>query len=120
MATRTSKHALILGSGLAGLLAARVVAETHDHVTIVDRDDVSHADTRSRRGVPQGPHAQALLARGRQVLEELFPGLTADLVADGAPIGDPVRDFRLHFGSPAPSDVAPEVWTGDAARRSAR
>jgi hypothetical protein len=39
-----------------------------------------------RRGVPQGRHAHALLARGAQILEELFPGLLADLAAAGVPV----------------------------------
>jgi 2-polyprenyl-6-methoxyphenol hydroxylase-like FAD-dependent oxidoreductase len=38
-----------------------------------------------------------LLGRGQQVLEELFPGLTAELAARGAPTGDMLRDARLHF-----------------------
>ena len=51
-----------------------------------------------RRGAPQGRHIHALLARGQQVLEELFPGLTAELVACGAPVGDVLGDARLLFG----------------------
>jgi hypothetical protein len=39
-----------------------------------------------RRGVPQGRHAHALLARGAQILEELFPGLLVDLAAAGVPV----------------------------------
>jgi 2-polyprenyl-6-methoxyphenol hydroxylase-like FAD-dependent oxidoreductase len=38
--------------------------------------------------VPQGRHAHGLLARGREALEELFPGLTDELVARGALYGD--------------------------------
>ena len=45
-----------------------------------------------RRGVPQGRHAHGLLARGREVLEELFGGLTDELVARGALHGD----IQLH------------------------
>jgi 2-polyprenyl-6-methoxyphenol hydroxylase-like FAD-dependent oxidoreductase len=96
MTSPTREHALVLGAGIAGLLAARAVAEAYDRVTVVDRDDLPDRPT-PRRGVPQGPHAHALLARGRQVLEDLFPGLTADLVADGAPAGDALGDVRLHF-----------------------
>ncbi|HEY6596018.1 MAG TPA: FAD-binding monooxygenase [Asanoa sp.] len=96
MTSPTREHALVLGAGIAGLLAARAVAEAYDRVTVVDRDDLPDRPT-PRRGVPQGPHAHALLARGRQALEELFPGLTADLVADGAPAGDVLGDVRMHF-----------------------
>ena len=37
----------------------------------------------ARRGVPQGRHAHALLARGQRILEELFPGLQQELTDSG-------------------------------------
>jgi 2-polyprenyl-6-methoxyphenol hydroxylase-like FAD-dependent oxidoreductase len=49
-------------------------------------------------GVPHGRHAHALLARGQQALEELFPGFTAELVADGVPVGDPLANGRWYLG----------------------
>ncbi|PPJ23417.1 MULTISPECIES: 2Fe-2S iron-sulfur cluster-binding protein [Nocardia] len=75
-------HAVVLGASMAGLLAARVLSETFATVTIVERDDLSVPG--DRPGVPQGRHVHALLARGQQVFEELFPGITAELLADGA------------------------------------
>jgi len=72
---------------MAGLLAARVLAESYRTVTVVDRDELP-LDPVSRRGVPQGRHQHALLARGAQILEELFPGVLAELAADGAPVWD--------------------------------
>lgn len=36
-----------------------------------------------------------VLARGQQVLEELFPGLTAELEAQGVPTGDVLADTRM-------------------------
>lgn len=82
---------------MAGLLAARVAAPHFERVTIVDRDHLSGVDS-PRKSAPQGHHIHALLARGQQILEELFPGLTADLVADGAPIGDFGTSLQWHFG----------------------
>jgi len=97
MTTPSRDHALVLGAGMAGLLAARVLAEAYDRVTIVDRDQLpDHAA--QRRGVPQGWHVHALLARGLQAMEELFAGLTADLIAHGAPSGDVLGDACLHLG----------------------
>lgn len=90
-------HAVVLGAGVAGLLAARVLAETYSEVTVLDRDALAPGVV-PRRGVPQGRHVHALLARGQIVLEELFPGLTAELVAQGAPVGDMLGDARLLFG----------------------
>ncbi|MGH9263768.1 MAG: NAD(P)/FAD-dependent oxidoreductase [Acidimicrobiales bacterium] len=86
----------MVGGGMAGLLAARVLADRYAEVTIVDRDDLPEAAV-ARRGVPQAHHAHALLARGEQVLEELFPGLTADLAAAGAVTGDVLADTRMYL-----------------------
>lgn len=96
MSEMHTKRALVLGGSMAGLLAARVLSERYDQVTIVDRDDLTR--TRGdRRGVPQGRHAHVLQGRGQQVLEELFPGLTDAMRAGGAPCGDALAEARLHF-----------------------
>jgi 2-polyprenyl-6-methoxyphenol hydroxylase-like FAD-dependent oxidoreductase len=84
-------HAVVLGASMGGLAAARVLADAYRRVTVVDRD-LLPAPGVQRRGVPQGRHAHGLLARGREVLEELFPGLTDELVARGALYGD----LQLH------------------------
>ena len=89
-------HAVVLGGSVAGLLAARVLAEAYDRVTVVDRDELSPG-ARPRRGAPQGRHIHGLLARGQQILEQLFPGFTAELAACGAPSGDVLGDARLLF-----------------------
>ncbi|WP_067677285.1 FAD-dependent monooxygenase [Nocardia miyunensis] len=75
-------HAVVLGASMAGLLTARVLSESFASVTVLERDDLSTPG--DRRGVPQGRHVHALLARGERVLAELFPGITAELLADGA------------------------------------
>jgi 2-polyprenyl-6-methoxyphenol hydroxylase-like FAD-dependent oxidoreductase len=80
-------HAVVLGASMAGLAAARVLADAYGRVSVVDRD-LLPAPGVQRRGVPQGRHAHGLLARGREALEELFPGLTDELVARGALYGD--------------------------------
>ena len=95
--TRTNKdHALVLGGGIGGLLAARVLADTYDRVTLIDRDRMPVLGEH-RRGVPQGRHVHGLLARGQQILEELFPGLTAGLVAQGALAGDLLANCRWYL-----------------------
>jgi len=38
-------------------------------------------------------HVHALLARGREILEQLFPGLNDEMVADGAPLLDMADDL---------------------------
>jgi 2-polyprenyl-6-methoxyphenol hydroxylase-like FAD-dependent oxidoreductase len=94
---RSEDHAVVLGGSIAGLLAARVLADAYGQVTVVDRDELP-PDSSSRRGAPQARHIHGLLARGRQVLEQLFPGFTAELEACGAPTGDLLSDTRLLFG----------------------
>ena len=87
-------RAVILGGSMAGLLAARVLAERFATVVVVERDRLPDA-AQPRRGVPQGKHIHGLLAGGQQAFEQLLPGLTRDLAADGVPIGDPLADLRL-------------------------
>src|SRR3712207_1809425 len=87
MSRQVGDRALVLGGSMAGLVAAQVLADAYSQVTVIDRDQLPKTSTH-RRGVPHGRHAHALLARGQQALEELFPGLTAELVAQGAPTGD--------------------------------
>jgi hypothetical protein len=49
-----------------------------------------------RKSAPQGLHPQGLCARGRKVLEQLFPGLNDKMVAQYPIYGDVVDDV---FGS---------------------
>jgi 2-polyprenyl-6-methoxyphenol hydroxylase-like FAD-dependent oxidoreductase len=96
MHRQTGERAVVLGASMAGLLAAQVLGDSYGQVTVVDRDELPEA-AMHRRGVPHGRHLHALAARGQQALEELFCGLTAELVADGVPAGDMLADTRLFF-----------------------
>ena len=89
-------HAVVLGAGIAGLLAARVLADAYERVTVVERDPLLET-TDNRRGVPQGRHAHLLVPRGTQILDELFPGLVDDMIAGGLPL---IRDFAEMRFSP--------------------
>lgn len=86
-------HAVVLGASMAGLLATRVLADAYRKVTVIDRD-VLPAVGSHRRGVPHGRHHHALQPRACAVLEELFPGFTADAVQAGASSGDVLRNCR--------------------------
>ena len=77
------EHAVVMGGSVAGLLAARVLADYFKKVTVVEKD-ACPADRVPRSGVPQGRHTHILLPSGAQVLERLFPGRFAELVRDGA------------------------------------
>jgi 2-polyprenyl-6-methoxyphenol hydroxylase-like FAD-dependent oxidoreductase len=89
-------RAIVLGGSLAGLLAANVLAEVYPEVLVVDRDELAGV-AGPRRGVPHGRHAHGLVARGQQILERQFPGLTADMEADGVRPGDFSGDIRWYF-----------------------
>jgi 2-polyprenyl-6-methoxyphenol hydroxylase-like FAD-dependent oxidoreductase len=93
---RIADHAVVLGASMAGLVAARVLADFYSTVTVIERDALADIAT-NRRGVPQGRHLHGLLMRGAQALEELFPGLLDELVVDGAPMFDGTDLSKLYF-----------------------
>jgi 2-polyprenyl-6-methoxyphenol hydroxylase-like FAD-dependent oxidoreductase len=92
----TRTRAVVLGGSLAGLFAARVLADAYEDVLVVDRDVLVGVDE-PRRGCPQGRHINGLLARGQQAMEELYPGITQELFDDGVPTGDLSGDVRWYF-----------------------
>src|SRR6185437_16364884 len=91
------ERAIVLGASMGGLLAARVLADFFGTVEVIERDELPE-DPEDRRGVPQGRHAHALLARGAQILDELFPGLLADLAAAGVPVLASPRELWFSVG----------------------
>ena len=101
-------HAVVLGGSLAGLLAARILADHFDKVTILERDAYLET-TEVRKGIPQANHVHGLLLRGRQVLEDLFPGLQDEMIAAGAPLVDMANDIpwytRAGWGVRFPSEM---------------
>jgi len=90
------KRAIVLGGSMAGLLAARVLSDHFEGVSLIERDALP-AFAEQRRGVPQGRHTHGLLASGRSVLEKLFPGISEALLKAGAVAADIVRDSRWFF-----------------------
>jgi 2-polyprenyl-6-methoxyphenol hydroxylase-like FAD-dependent oxidoreductase len=76
-------QAVVLGGGMAGLLASRVLSQRCHRVTVVERDRLLGFGE-DRPGVPQGRHAHAMLASGAEILEQLFPGLGPELARVGA------------------------------------
>ncbi|MGW8762543.1 NAD(P)/FAD-dependent oxidoreductase [Streptomyces sp. NPDC055815] len=81
---RATRHAVVIGGSLAGLLAARVLAEHAEKVTVVERDRYPEGPE-ARPGVPQGRHLHVLIAGGQQAYDELLPGFMKELGELGAP-----------------------------------
>jgi 2-polyprenyl-6-methoxyphenol hydroxylase-like FAD-dependent oxidoreductase len=90
---RVGERAVVIGASMAGLLAARALADFYDTVTMLERDTFPLSDL-PRKGVPQGRHAHGLLARGRSVIEQFFPGWTDEVVASGGVRGDIAGDVN--------------------------
>ncbi|MFJ5259562.1 NAD(P)/FAD-dependent oxidoreductase [Streptomyces sp. NPDC088387] len=80
-----SRRAVVIGAGLAGLLAAAALTDAVDEVLVLERDELPEGPEH-RRGLPQGRHAHLLMAGGMAAMEELVPGarLRKDLLAAGA------------------------------------
>jgi 2-polyprenyl-6-methoxyphenol hydroxylase-like FAD-dependent oxidoreductase len=104
------KRAVVIGASMGGLLAARALVDHYDEVTVLERDALPEAHE-PRKGVPQGRHAHGLLARGREVLDQFFPGFSEEMVGQGAIYGD-VVDQVLWFNHGVYLRNAPSVLQG--------
>ncbi|MEO7260105.1 MAG: tryptophan 7-halogenase [Jatrophihabitantaceae bacterium] len=93
------KSALVIGAGIAGLCAARTLADRFEQVLVLDRDELPD-EAVPRRGVTQGGHGHVLLVSGQRALGELFPGLMDELVEAGGMRFDPGTELSFYrFGS---------------------
>ncbi|WP_207123148.1 FAD-dependent oxidoreductase [Actinocatenispora comari] len=103
-----TKCAVVIGASIAGLLTARALSEKFEQVIVLEHDSLPTTPV-SRKKVPQSRQLHVLLAKGAQVLDELFPGFTDDLVAAGAVRSDPQVDTTYcldgHPLASAPSGI---------------
>jgi 2-polyprenyl-6-methoxyphenol hydroxylase-like FAD-dependent oxidoreductase len=82
--------ACVLGGGLAGLVAARVLADHAERVVIIEPDSPdAGSNGEVRPGVPQGYQVHVLLPGGRAQLERFFPGIVEQAVDEGAVLHPP-------------------------------
>ncbi|HSH03975.1 MAG TPA: FAD-dependent monooxygenase [Anaerolineae bacterium] len=93
--TQQTQHAIIIGASMAGLWTAQALAPHFAKITILDRDQLP-TEVVHRRGLPQAHHLHVLLARGVELLNDLFPGLHDELVAAGANSFDLGSDINFH------------------------
>jgi len=94
-------HAIVMGGSMAGLLLSRVLADHFDRVTVIERDSYPDQPV-PRRGVPHSHFPHTLMLRGQQILEQLFPGLKAELIDRGAIELDSMKDIAF---------LTPAGWT---------
>jgi 2-polyprenyl-6-methoxyphenol hydroxylase-like FAD-dependent oxidoreductase len=83
MANFIGGQAVVVGAGVAGLTAARALADYFERVLVLERDALP-SDAAHRKGTPQSRHVHGLLASGLESLNELFPQFTEDLDRSGA------------------------------------
>ena len=76
------QRAIVIGGGIAGLCAARALANSSIEVCVLERDKLPETMT-PRQGVPQGKHPHGLLGEGLKGILELFPGIQAPLERAG-------------------------------------
>lgn len=91
------EHAIVIGGSMAGLLAARVLADGFDRVTVLERDPMPD-EAGSRRGVPQGDHVHVMLEPARVIFEALFDGFQSDLIAEGGLVIDACQELDYYDG----------------------
>jgi 2-polyprenyl-6-methoxyphenol hydroxylase-like FAD-dependent oxidoreductase len=106
------RRAVVIGAGMAGLGAARVLADHFEQVVVLERDSLSRGAT-PRVGTPQAKHLHGLLAGGLRALGELFPGFEQDLAGSGAaPLraGLDLRHERPGFDEFTPRDLGLVVY----------
>jgi len=90
------RRAVVIGGSIGGMVAARVLADHFEEVSIIERDYLP-AGQENRPGAPQARHAHFLLKRGMEVIEELFPGVKPDLLAANSHVFDQGRDLRFLY-----------------------
>jgi 2-polyprenyl-6-methoxyphenol hydroxylase-like FAD-dependent oxidoreductase len=82
---------------MAGLLTARVLSDHYATVTVVERDTLPEVGAQ-RRAVPQGRHAHVLLGSGQQAIEQLLPGVTAEILGVGGAMCHAFQQVRFVVG----------------------
>jgi len=86
------RHAIVVGAGIAGLVAAKALSTYFGTVTVLDRDDLP-SEPIARTGTPQARQIHVLLRGGLDALVDFFPELETELERAGA--------VRVRVGSQA-------------------
>ncbi|MFB7645485.1 FAD-dependent oxidoreductase [Streptomyces sp. NPDC056084] len=76
-------RAVVVGGGLAGMLAAAALGGHCDEITVIERDTLP-AGAEPRKGLPQARHGHMLWCGGAEAMERLVPGVLESWLAFGA------------------------------------
>ena len=77
------RHAIVVGAGIAGLVAAKALSSHFAAVTVLERDALPSGPI-ARPGTPQARQIHVLLRGGLDALIEFFPKIEAELESAGA------------------------------------
>ena len=92
------EKAIIIGGGISGKLAGRILSDFFKEVIILEQDQEAEGPF-PRKGARQGEHLHALLHAGQYGLEELFPGITEKFSSSGALKINSTKDLAwFHHG----------------------
>ncbi len=86
-------QAIVIGGSIAGMLAARVLADSFENVIIIETDKLPDHPS-IRKGVAQSVQPHVLFTKGYRILEELFPGISTSLSVAGAISIDWAKEFH--------------------------
>lgn len=89
------RTAIVIGGSIAGMLAARVLSDSFEKVMIIEKDGEQLKGS-PRKGVPQAAQGHVLLKSGEKILEDLFPGLRAEMIKGGSVPADFANDIAWH------------------------
>lgn len=92
MSEHIGEKAIVMGSGMAGLVSAIVLSEFFDQVLVLEKDSKPGAPG-FRPGIPQGRHFHALIPGGLEIMEALLPGLKQQLREAGSILPGPTEFY---------------------------
>lgn len=88
------RTAVVMGGSIAGICTAKVLTEQFDRVIVLEQDP-EHSREEGRPGAAQGWHLHHLLIAAQKALEEIFPGISDDMVREGAFRVDTAHQYRI-------------------------
>lgn len=77
-----TSHLIVIGSSVAGLMAAAAASSGFERVTFYERD-LLPGGPQPRGGVPQGTQVHVILPWGLELMEAVLPGIRREFLAEG-------------------------------------